>query len=219
MGQSIKVYDLKTNCFRELKPLAHNVDRGIGIVIFSRNAIEVFTQFYRICGYCILDEYGTGIPIDIQNQTIVLFEEDYELLCDNIKRRLLEYNLVEKPKKFFSDFFVSWQFKNNPDVFGSYGPFYRLCSLILGSQKKLTHLIRGKLDIVYPTTYHELCRFVQRIGDLFSTDFYDKGYSEKENYIIDSLMKGYRIEMCLSDIEKYCWAISNIACDLEKDDE
>ena len=215
MEETIKVFDLKTACFRELKTTNGYSDIGVGILFFARNAIDVIKKHYRICGYTFFNECGLFYSIDIQKDKIVLLEEVFLEIDNAVQRELLKYNVIEKPKEYMTRFFWDWQFEGKMNAFDSHGPFYKLCHSILKDSIKTKKLATEKNDIVPPIIYKELCQFARIIGRLFDTDFYNKDYSEEANYVLNSLLNGYRIEMSANDIDQYCLIICGLICKTE----
>ena len=61
-----------------------------------------------------------------------------------------------------------------------------------------------------PSNYKELSEFVINLSKLFSIDFYNPKYIDEANYIIDSLINEYHLNMTEEEIELYCFQISAI---------
>ena len=66
----IYVYDLEYRTFREL-----STSSGNGILFFKRQAIELFAQYYLICGLFIFGNNGILYYFDIQADKIIIEEQ------------------------------------------------------------------------------------------------------------------------------------------------
>ena len=210
MNHKILVYDDFNDYFRDLNMSNYDDDIIVGTVLLRREAIKVLKKYYIICGYVLIGKEGNLYPIDIREEDIAIFEGTYNCMPTDVKAELIEYNIVEKPRMIWSRFFFQWQFLCDWNAFKNNGSFIEMISNIIGNEDKLKQLIKKRYNLVMPSNYCELSEFVQNVGELFSTDFYMPEYIEEANYIIDSLIKGYHINLTRSEVEKYCFQVSTI---------
>lgn len=206
---SIAVFDDFKCCFRELDTTNYNDDIIVGVIFFRRDAINVINNYYRIIGYLICDENGVNYPIDIRKNDIALFEGTYNCLCEELKKKLIQFNIQDKPQMIWSNFFILWQFVCDFDVFKKSGSFIKLASEIAGNEKMMKKLLAKKIDYVFPLNYKELSKMAYGLNRLYGIEFYNKDYYEEINYLFDSIMNGYHINMTLEEVETYCYQLCN----------
>ena len=206
---SIAVFDDFKCCFRELDTTNYNDDIIVGVIFFRRDAINVINNYYRIIGYLICDENGVNYPIDIRKNDIALFEGTYNCLCEELKKELIQFNIQDKPQLIWSNFFILWQFVCDFDVFKKSGSFIKLASEIAGNEKMMKKLLAKKIDYVFPLNYKELSKMAYGLNRLYGIEFYNKDYYEEINYLFDSIMNGYHINMTLEEVETYCYQLCN----------
>lgn len=204
---SIAVFDDFKCCFRELDTTNYNDDIIVGVIFFRRDAINVINNYYRIIGYLICDENGVNYPIDIRKNDIALFEGTYNCLCEELKKELIQFNIQDKPQMIWSNFFILWQFVCDFDVFKKSGSFIKLASEIAGNEKMMKKLLAKKIDYVFPLNYKELSKMAYVLNRLYGIEFYNKNYYEEINYLFDSIMNGYHINMTLEEVETYCYRL------------
>ena len=70
-------------------------------------------------------------------------------------------------------------------------------------------IIDDKIDYVLPVNYKELSQMVRGLNKLFGVEFYNKDYYEEINYLFDSLVNGYHINMSTEEVETYCYQLCN----------
>ncbi|WP_370773289.1 hypothetical protein [Faecalibacillus intestinalis] len=210
MNKNILVYDNLKNNFRELNEANYNNDHIIGTIFFKRNAIEILKKNFIICGYILIGNDGTMFPIDIKNTDIAILESTYNHMSTEIKFELISYNITEKPSIIWSNFFFQWQFKYNLNIFNENGSFIEMISKIINNKKILKLVIQNNYHFLMPSNYKELSEFVINLSKLFSIDFYNPKYIDEANYIIDSLINEYHLNMTEEEIELYCFQISAI---------
>lgn len=206
---SIAVFDDFKCCFRELDTTNYNDDIIVGVIFFRRDAINVINNYYIIIGYLICDENGVNYPIDIRKNDIALFEGTYNCLCEELKKELIQFNIQDKPQMIWSNFFILWQFVCDFDVFEKSGSFIKLASEIAGNEKMMKKLLAKKIDYVFPLNYKELSKMAYGLNRLYGIEFYNKDYYEEINYLFDSIMNGYHINMTLEEVETYCYQLCN----------
>lgn len=210
MNKKILVYDDFKNCFRDLNETNYNDDIIVGMVFLSKKAVKVLKKYYIICGYILIGEEGEKYPIDIREEDIAILEGTYNCMLSEVKAKLIEYNIVEKPSIIWSRFFIQWQFLCDCNAFKENGSYIEMISNIIVDETKLEKLIQKGYNLVMPSEYSELSEFIRNVGGLFSTDFYKPEYIEEANYIMDSLIKGYHINMTRAEVETYCFQICTV---------
>lgn len=210
MIRKIAVYDEFNDSFRDLDELNYNDDLVVGTIFLRREAINVLKRYFVICGYILIGGNGELFPIDIRQEEIAILEGTYNCMPSEAKKELIEYNVTQKPRMIWSKFFFQWQFMGDWSVFEKHGSFIEMMSNIVGDEEKLNEVESKKYNLYMPITYEELCHFVNNVSKLFSTDFYRETYIEEVKYIMDSLLKGYRVNMSTSEIETYCFQICTI---------
>lgn len=208
---SILVFDDFKHSFRELDTSNYNDDLVVGTVFFTRGAIGVIEKYYRIIGYIICDDKGTFYPIDVRNNDIAMLEGTYNCLEDELKEELVPYNIQTKPAMVWSPFFIRWQFLCDFDAFETSGNFINIASKIVGNEKLMKKVIEDKIDYVLPVNYRELSQMVRCLNKLFGVEFYNKGYYEEVNYLFDSLVNGYHINMAAEEVDTYCYQLCDFA--------
>ena len=205
----LSVYDNFSCDFRPLDKKNFNDDYILGTVFFHRDAIDLITHYFRIIGY-ILDQDGCYKPIDVRHNDIALFEGTYNCFPLPLQRALIPYNLREVPNTVWSSFFLRWQFMNDESVFNNSGSFIELCSRIIADKEYIKKLNYEKVNLIFPVNYKELSVLIRNLRLIFEFEFYNKAYFEDTNYLFDSLVNGYHVNMSDSDVELY----SLQACDL-----
>ena len=209
MCQKILVYDDFKDVFRDLD--ANNYDDiVVGTVFLKREALDILKKHFIVCGYTMFGKNGEQYIIDIRAEDIALLEGTYNCLPKKVKRELIDFNITQKPSIIWSRFFFQWQFVCDWEAFTKNGSFIELMSNILGDTIIVNKLIAERKHLVFPSNYEELCEFVQNAAYLLSIDLYRPDYVEEANYIIDSLLHGYHVNMTFSEIETYCFQISSI---------
>lgn len=204
---SIAVFDDYKGCFRELDTSNYNDDLVVGTVFFTRDAINVIEKYYRIIGYSICNEKGELYPIDVRTNDIAMLEGTYNCLIDELKMELRSYNVNIEPSIIWSPFFFRWQFMCDWNVFENSGSFINVASQIIGNEKLVKRIIDEKIDFVFPTNYAGLSKMVRGLNKLFEIEFYNKDYYEEINYLFDSLINGYHINMTIEEVETYCYQL------------
>lgn len=192
---SILVFDDFKHYFRELDTSNYNDDLVVGSVFFTRDAINVIEKYYRIIGYIICDDKGVYYPIDVRKNDIAILEGTYNCIEDELKKELVPYNIKIEPAEVWSPFFFRWQFMCDWNVFETCGDFINIASKIIGNERLMKKIIDDKIDYVLPVNYKELSQMVRGLNKLFGVEFYNKDYYEEINYLFDSLVNGYHINM------------------------
>lgn len=210
MNKKLFVYDERKKTFRHLNKRNYNDDVIVGTIFFQRVAIDILKKYTSVCGYAIVCNEGGYFSVDIHEKEIVMFEGSYNCLPIILKDELVPYNITKRPEIIWSKFFVEWQFLCEWTCFESNGPFIKLCSHILGDSCLLKKCIEQKANLIMPINYKDLCEFTQNIQKIFCIDFYNPGYNESFNYIIDALLNGYHMNMTDFDVIKYCYQICSI---------
>lgn len=206
---SILVFDDFKHCFRELDTLNYNDDLVVGSVFFTRDAINVIEKYYRIIGYIICDDKGVYYPIDVRKNDIAILEGTYNCIEDELKKELVPYNIKIEPAEVWSPFFFRWQFMCDWNDFETCGDFINIASKIIGNERLMKKIIDDKIDYVLPVNYKELSQMVRGLNKLFGVEFYNKDYYEEVNYLFDSLVNGYHINMSTEEVETYCYQLCN----------
>lgn len=206
---SILVFDDFKHYFRELDTSNYNDDLVVGSVFFTRDAINVIEKYYRIIGYIICDDKGVYYPIDVRKNDIAILEGTYNCIEDELKKELVPYNIKIEPAEVWSPFFFRWQFMCDWNVFETCGDFINIASKIIGNERLMKKIIDDKIDYVLPVNYKELSQMVRGLNKLFGVEFYNKDYYEEINYLFDSLVNGYHINMSTEEVETYCYQLCN----------
>ncbi len=207
----IAVFDDYKRCFRKLDTSNFNDDLVVGTVFFTRDAISVIEKYYRIIGYIMCDDKGAFYPIDVRKNDIALLEGTYNCLEDELKKELVPYNIQTEPVMVWSMFFIRWQFLCDWEAFENCGGFINIASKIVGNEKLMKKIIDDKIDYVLPVNYKELSQMVRCLNKLFGVDFYNKDYYEEVNYLFDSLVNGYHINMTAEEVDTYCYQLCDFA--------
>lgn len=210
---SVQVYDIESCMFRDINIHNFDDDMECGFVLFSRNILEILKKHFFICGYVLIDKRLKLLsPIDIQEEKIVLFEGTYNCMPADLKEELEKYNLKScVTNNVISSFFFRWQFLCNRDVlFISNGAFIELCNNILDSPKRFDALCDKGINLYQPTTYEELCYFIQSVLALTEIDIYSYDYKKSFKYLIYSLKQGYHLNITKLEIQNYCIQISRL---------
>ncbi len=92
-------------------------------------------------------------------------------------------------------------------VFEKSGSFIKLASEIAGNEKMIKKMLAEKIDYVFPLNYKELSKMAYVLNRLYGIEFYNKDYYEEINYLFDSIMNGYHINMTLEEVETYCYRL------------
>jgi len=174
-----------------------------------RYAINVIEKYYRIIGYIICDDKGVYYPIDVRKNDIAILEGTYNCIEDELKKELVPYNIKIEPAEVWSPFFFRWQFMCDWNVFETCGDFINIASKIIGNERLMKKIIDDKIDYVLPVNYKELSQMVRGLNKLFGVEFYNKDYYEEINYLFDSLVNGYHINMSTEEVETYCYQLCN----------
>ena len=213
------IYDLLKKSFRSVDETNFNDDCAVGLLFLERDAISVIERYYKIVGYCIIDDLDSCYPIDIHGTNITIFEGTYNHFSKEFRRALDPYIKQDEPQMKFSEFFYRWQFLGDWNVFENSGSFIAVVSKILNDQKLKSRVITENLNIIFPVNYEELSAFAQKINSFFCVDFYNKVYYEDINYLLDSLLNGYHINMDEEEISNTCYQLCSIVLEgLEEND-
>ena len=176
---------------------------NIGVLFFSREAIQKLILHGNIVGFLFYDRNtGLMIPIDIHDDEIVILEGAYNNLSTDTKNSLLKHNLHKCPEKLWSHFFFHWQFMCDYSVF-SEDPLMELCGFIMGDEIKQDEFLSKGFNLFDPISYKELCDFTKCLHSYFDIELINPVYYESFNYVVDSLLNHYRINMSRDDILKY----------------
>ena len=68
-------------------------------------------------------------------------------------------------------------------------------------------MLAEKIDYVFPLNYKELSKMAYVLNRLYGIEFYNKDYYEEINYLFDSIMNGYHINMTMEEVETYCYRL------------
>lgn len=213
---AIAVFDEYKGCFRELDESNFDDDIVVGTIFFSRNALNVINKYFRIVGYVLSDGKGVVYPIDIRKTDVAMLEGTYNCLPDKLKKELIPFNIQVKPPFIWSAFFFRWQFLCDWNVFENNGSFIELASIIIGNENLMRKIHTEKIDFIFPSNYIELSSMARGVNRLFDIDIYNKDYSEDANYLFDSLINEYHINMTEDDVEKHCYYICNLVIEKYK---
>lgn len=213
------VYDLGLGGFRDLDKTNYNDDTKIGIVYLSIKSLQLLKRYFLICGYVLVDGKSRMIyPIDVQAETIAVFEGTYNSFSDAIKAELSQYVINSRPSFLFTPFFIDWQFKMKSDCFTENGPLIKLSSDCLSKAKTIGKMLKYNCHLIEPTNFDELCEFTGKAYKVYGLDIYEEDYSDNFKYLIDSLINGYHINMTKFEIEKVFYQICHLCiAQLEKD--
>ncbi len=215
------VYDLGLGGFRVLDKTNYNDDTKIGIVYLSVKSLQLLKRYFLICGYAMIDE-NTRIlyPIDVQKETIAVYEGTYNSFPDVLKHGLAQYMINSRPSFLFTPFFIDWQFKMKNDCFTENGPLIKLSSDCLERAKILGKMLKYNCHLIEPANFDELCEFTYKAHKVYGLDIHEEDYSDNFKYLIDSLINGYHINMTKFGIEKVFYQICHLCiAQLEKDYE
>lgn len=212
------VYDIRRRIFRALDVNNYNDDLIVGILFFEREAISVIVKYFRIVGYVMIDEIDNYYPIDIREDDVVIFEGTYNWLPDKLKKELEHYIIQEKPNPMMSRFFYRWQLLGDWNVFDDSGSYIKLAAVVNGNDVLKKKLVDEHIDLVFPINYKELSKLACNLSHLFEVEFYNKGYYEDVNYLFDSLINGYHINMTTDEVYKYCYQLCSYVVDKEDEE-
>ena len=207
---SIAVYDNNRRCFRELDESNYDDDIVVGTVFFYRTAISVIRKYYRIVGYVLSDEKDFQ-PIDIRKNDIAMLEGTYNCLPEKLKKELVPFNIQVEPPFIWSEFFFRWQFMCDWNFHKRSGSFIELASIIIGDEVLLGKVYREEFDFVFPSDYKELSSMVRGLNKIMDIEFYNKEYIEDANYLFDSLINEYHVNMTPDEIVQYCYQLCDHA--------
>lgn len=212
MNRKIKVYDIKTKCFRELNPKNYNDDVEVGILFFATEVICILTKYYHVCGFEMIDKANSeSIPIDIHENEVAVFEGDYNCMPAKLKKELARYNIHMEPSMKWSEFFIRWQFLGDWNAIEKSDAFIKLCGNILYDEERRNRFIHQERSIVFPKTYAGLCSLAQLLHNTFEVDLYVSGAIEEYNYVVDGLIHNYHINMTREDILRYAFQLCRVA--------
>ncbi|MBQ7891034.1 MAG: hypothetical protein IJ359_02645 [Erysipelotrichaceae bacterium] len=209
MVNELLVYDGFLNNFRRLNKENYDDDLVCGCVLLERNAIIEISKYYCVCGYVLIEKITKCFfPIDIQEDKVVIFEGTYNQMPTSLKDALVNYNIKVLTGKLWSSFFIKWQFLLDDDVFEKSNPFIELCNNIIDSPMRRNRLLDMNEIVLYePINYEELCKFTKNILKLSDLNINEYDYTLSVKYLIDSLIKGYRINFSKNDIKEYFFNI------------
>lgn len=210
MDDTLLVYDYINKAFREHDCKNYDDDLTIGIVFLDRKALDEIKEYYTIIGYALIGEDMAHFPIDIHKNHISLFEGTYNCMSIELKKSLVKYCINTAPSVILSRFFVQWQILCDWNAFEDNGSFIELASEVMGTPKLLKRGIEYNYNLVFPSTYSELCVLVKNLSGIFKTDLYNPDYTEEANYLIYSLQNRIHINMSDEEIEEYTYMICNI---------
>lgn len=206
----IKVFDLENKTFRDINDEC-NIDVN-GLVFFERAAISIIEYYYLICGYFFFNKENRNIiPIDIQNDLIVLDEYAFNDMSSECKKKLEKYNLTKCSRQMFSyPYFCLW-YKEDIISIDNTDYFTCFCKKILNDVSLINKFILMNESVYFPNTNSELYRFAQVLYKFTDFNYINNDFELGFKYIIDSLIKGYHINMNENDINKYAYHISHFA--------
>lgn len=208
--KELLVFDNSRNVFRKLDKTNYDDDLVIGTVLLRREAVVILKKYFLILGYALIAKDGDKFPVDIQDDHISIFEGTYNCMPEKAKEELIEYNLTVKPTRIWSSFFFQWQFMLDMKAFENNGFFIKLCSEIMENDEKIEMMIEQKRNLVFPVTYAELCELAQTVSAIFEKKLINRNYYENFNYLMDSLLRGYHINMSKNEIERYGYQICGL---------
>lgn len=148
-------------------------------------------------------------PKNLLRGSLAILEGTYNCIEDELKKELVPYNMKIEPAEVWSPFFFRWQFMCDWNVFETCGDFINIASKIIGNERLMKKIIDDKIDYVLPVNYKELSQMVRGLNKLFGVEFYNKDYYEEVNYLFDSLVNGYHINMSTEEVETYCYQLCN----------
>lgn len=209
MRKTIKVYDEK-GIFRELDDKNLNDDIVVGSILFSMEATNILSKYYLLLGYVLLDNDGSFYPIDIHDNTIILFEGVYNCLNEQCKKELIIYNITDKPQYLWSRFFFEWQFMLDDECFNNNGPLILLCSNLFKNKNAINYLRKNYISLYEPQDYEELGKMVNAILNAFEVNINKMDYDITFKYLIDSVINGYYIRLDSYQIKKCFYDVCSI---------
>ena len=139
-----------------------------------------------------------------------MFEGTYNCFSEEIKKELIPFNIQVKPSLIWSPFFWNWQFMCDMYAFERNGAFIKLASKIIRNENNIKKIVSEKIDYILPSNYKELSNLVCVLKNMFGIEFYNKEYFDDTNYLFDSLVNGYHINMTDGEVDTYCQQL----CDL-----
>lgn len=205
----IKVFDLDNKAFRDINDKS-NIDVS-GLVFFERAAISIMEFYYLICGYFFFNrEKRNVIPIDIQNDLIVLDEYAFNDMSSECKKKLEKYNLTQCSRHFFSYPYLCLWYKKDISI-ENIDYFTCFCNKILNDTFLINKFALMNESVYFPNTNLELYRFTQVLYKFTAFNYINNDFELGFKYIIDALIKGYHINMNENDINKYAYHVSHFA--------
>ena len=210
MKKTLLVYDNLKRTFRNLERNNYNDDIIVGTIFLNRNALNIIKKYYIICGFLLIGKNKERLYIDIQENKISLLEGMYNCMPDELKEELVDYCITEKPNRIWSRFFFQWQFLADFNAFEDNGSFIKILTNIIEDPKLISILTDHHYDLIFPTTYYELCLFVRNITGIFGDELFKTKYNEEFHYVVHSLMNEYHINLTDEEIIKYTYQICNI---------
>ena len=209
MSQKIVVFD-ETGKTRELNTSNYNDDLIVGTIVFDRKALSAIKKYCLIIGYILVErKTWCHLPIDIQDDRIVMLEGTYNCLPSRLKKELIIYSLQSTNLPLWSAFFFRWQFLCDNKCFEEFGPMLELCSSCIGDSNLLSQLIEKNCHIYKPQNYEELKETTQNLFQNFGVDINPLDYEVNFKYLVDSVLNGYYIRFNGHDIEKFFYNVCN----------
>ena len=179
----IFVYDIKNRSYRNLHPNNINDDMECALILFNRDALDILKDYYVICGYVLIDiEHHFFTPVDIQEDKVVIFEGAFNCMPFSLKQTLSEYYINNCNQNFVSSFFLEWQFIGDWNAFKKHGAFIELCNNILDSSCIINTMIKKQINVYEPTSFKELCCFVNNVFELVDIDVNNFDYTKSYKY-------------------------------------
>lgn len=208
----IKVVNLDDSLIRNLNKNNYNDDTNAGLVVFSKECIDILKEEYHYNGLSLIPKRTEqrGVLIDILDDIVVFWEGEFNKFPKEIQDQLLAYNLIDRTENIISKFMYTWQLEANFKFMESALPNQQLGSYTYEHYNNKA--ISNNLEFWEPETVRELKIFIDKVNSVLEV----KPYTFNKNLQDIKLLEKIRTESFSGKLnvgelkmlmQKYCFAV------------
>lgn len=171
---SFSVVDLSSGETRNLNPNNYNDDTEAGLVVFSKEAVEILKKYYLFYDLTLISK-NQGISdcmVDIIDDVVVFWEGEFNSkIPSEIKECLKKFNISNKHDNIISKPMFESQLQSNWNFDQYLLPNQKLASKIRSKYMKLA--VEKELDFYPPQNLSEYSKFIEVLFSVLKIEIED----------------------------------------------
>ena len=174
LDDSFKVVDLSSGETRNLNPNNYNDDTEAGLVVFSKESVEILKKYYLFYDLTLISKNQdiSDCMVDIIDDVVVFWEGEFNSRVPHeIKDCIKEFNISNKKDNIISKPMFESQLQSNWNFSQYLLPNQKLASKIRSKYMKLA--VEKELDFYPPQNISEYSKFIEVLFNVLKLDIED----------------------------------------------